>query len=508
MSYLLNSQEMKECDKNTIEYYGIPSAVLMERAALSVVEEIRRRFLSRSNRILVVCGAGNNGGDGFAIGRLLWLLGYDVKIFFPMDEAKMTSDTKAQYDIVLKYQIPVLKEMEDFSCDILVDALFGIGLSREIQGRLKDILNKINAVLAYKVAVDIPSGISTDDGTIMGTAFRADLTVTFGFAKIGQILYPGAEYCGKLLVADIGINDKSFLEAEPFGRILDQETAKALLPKRKPYSNKGSYGKVLIIAGSPKMAGAAYLSAKAAYYSGSGLVRILTAEENREILLGRLPEAIVTTYDAKQPDMEQVAGCIEWADAVLIGPGLGTDETAKQLVTYVAKKSELPVVFDADALNVLAKDMELLKTSDCKKIVTPHLGEMSRMRNMDIEKIQKQLIPVARDFAKEYGTVCILKDARTVTGQPDGRFYINATGNHGMATGGSGDVLAGLTVGLLAQGLDAEIAAPLSCYLHGAAGDLAARNNGTYSMLAGDILEQIPTAICQCITGGKNEGIQ
>lgn len=495
MSYLLNSQEMKNCDKNTIEYYGIPSAVLMERAALAVVEEIRRRFQAKNTRILVVCGAGNNGGDGFAIGRLLWLLGYEVMILFPMDEEKMTADTKAQYDTVQKYHVPVYKEMQEISCDVLVDALFGIGLTRNIEGALCDIIMGMNNASAYKVAVDIPSGISTDYGKVMGTAFLADITVTFGFAKIGQMLYPGVDYCGKIVIADIGINEKSFLNNTPSGSCLETKTAKKLLPERKNYSNKGSYGKVLVVAGSPKMAGAAYLSAKAAYYSGCGLVRILTSEENREILLGRLPEAIVTTYDAKKLDSALIAECINWADAILLGPGIGTDEIADKLAKTIIRTSEKPLVMDADALNILSKDMEMLKTSRADKIVTPHLGEMSRMIKKSIEEINENLLSVAEQFSKEYGTICMLKDARTVITLPDGHFYINTTGNHGMATGGSGDVLAGITVGFVGQGLSVENAAVLSCYLHGAAGDAAAEAKGPYSMLAGDILEQLPGVI-------------
>lgn len=495
MKELVNSREMKQYDKNTIEYYGIPSAVLMERAALSVFDEIKNRFFNLHTRILVVCGAGNNGGDGFAAARLLRLFGYPVEILFPMDVSKMTAETKAQYEAVQKYKIPKISQLKENSYDVIVDALFGIGLTRDITGSLRELIEELNEQKAYKIAVDIPSGVSTDDGRIMGAAFSADLTVTFGFAKIGQLLYPGAEYCGELQVKDIGIDRNSFLNQTPMGNYLDYEGVRELLPVRNNYSNKGSYGKVLVVAGSPRMAGAAYFSAKAACYSGCGLVRILTAEENREILLSRLPEAIITTYGADTCTADLLEECINWADAVLLGPGLGRTETSEFLVKNALKREEIPMVLDADALNILAEDMAVLGRNNSARVVTPHLGEMGRMISESVGDIQKNLLHTAAKFAEQYKVTCVLKDARTIISVPDGRFYVNITGNHGMATGGSGDVLAGLITGFLAQGLLTETAAVLACHLHGAAGDLAEKEKGACSMVASDILEQIPAAL-------------
>ncbi len=496
MEYLVNAREMKQYDTNTIEYYGIPSAVLMERAALAVYHEIKSRFQPGCGVILVVCGAGNNGGDGFAAARLLHLAGYETECMFCMDEEKMTPETRAQYQSAKRYQVPIGGGFTQDSYAVIVDALFGIGLSRPVEGKLGALLDGVNAREAFKIAVDIASGISADTGRVLGTAFRADLTVTFGFAKIGQLLYPGTEYTGELVAADIGIDRYSLLGTEPQGRYLKSGSVKRLLPERKPYSNKGTYGKALIIAGSPDMAGAAYFAAKAAYYSGCGLVRILTARENRDLLLARLPEAIVTTYDAGEPDfagiMDVPASCMEWADAVLIGPGLGTSPAAKMLVAKALQYTEKKIVFDADAINILAKNMVLLKEAQGLRAVTPHLGEMGRLLGQSVGEIQKDLIGTARRFAEEYQAVCVLKDARTVTGMPDGTFFVNTTGNCGMATGGSGDVLSGFLTGLLAQGLCLEEAAALAVYLHGAAGDRAARETGLYGMLASDILEQLP----------------
>lgn len=501
MKYVVNSQEMKQLDKNTIEYYGVPSMVLMERAALAVFEEIKTNCPDKNTKILIICGAGNNGGDGFAIARLLYLNGYSVETLFPMDISKMTTETAAQYQIVKHYGIPVHIELTSYAYDVIVDALFGIGLCREIDGKLKDIINAVNQTHALRIAADIPSGISADTGKVLGTAFLADITITFGFAKTGQLLCPGVRYCDKLIVADIGIDEYSILEQKLLGKYLTQKDISQLLPSRKIYSNKGSYGKILIIAGSKDMAGAAYLSAKAAYYSGCGLVRILTAQENREILLTRLPEAIITTYDSMQMDESLVQECINWADAILAGPGIGTKDCAKSLVKSVLEAKNIPVVFDADALNILAKEPDFMEKLGANHVITPHLGEMSRLTGKEIKAIQENLIDTAKLFAQMYACVCVLKDARTIVALPDGAWYINVSGNNGMATGGSGDVLAGLLTGLVAQKQLDELGetVALACFMHGMAGDFAKEQKSAHSMLAGDILEQIPYVI------GKSE---
>lgn len=496
MNYAVNAREMKQYDKNTIEYFGIPSCVLMERAALAVLGEIKARFCPDCGSILVLCGAGNNGGDGFALARLLSLDGYQTEIHFPMDEAGMTPDTKAQCLSARAYNIVQTKEPAERSYAVIVDALFGIGLSRPIEGRLAGLINRLNQKQAYKIAVDISSGISADSGKLLGAAFRADLTVTFGFRKAGHLLYPGAEYTGTLITADIGIDAHSFLGKEPQGRILTSACANRMLPARRPYSNKGTYGRTLVVAGSPEMAGAAYFAAKAAYYSGCGLVRILTPDVNRDILLTRLPEAILSTYDAEAEDlgrlMDQLEECMEWADAVLIGPGLGQSSAAKMLVAKVLQASDRKVVLDADALNILSKNMVLFQEAKGSYIVTPHLGEMGRMTGKSVAEIREELIETAQGFAENYGAVCVLKDARTVIGMPEGTFYINLTGNCGMATGGSGDVLAGIIAGFLAQGMDPGQAAAAAVCLHGTAGDRAAKQKGSRGMIASDLLEEIP----------------
>lgn len=502
MKYLVSSQEMKEFDKNTIEYFGVPSMVLMERAALSVFEQISRRF-SQKDSILVICGAGNNGGDGFALARLLFLAGYPVNLYLPMKMDKMTEETRCQYNSAKRYEIPITETLGKY--DIIVDALFGIGLSRPLEGRLKELIGWCNSQEAVRLAVDIPSGISADTGAVLGEAFLADITVTFGFAKIGQALYPGARYCGELFTADIGIDEKSMLKKTPGMSYMEDEDIRKYFPRRKKDSNKGTYGKVLVIAGSDQMAGAAYFSAKAAYLAGCGLVQIFTPKANRDVLLTMLPEAIVTVYDSNEPDIKLLREKTEWADVVLIGPGIGTGDSAVCLLKEVLSRKGKQVVMDADALNILAKDMDLLRESENSVIVTPHLGEMSRLTGETIPDIKESLPAHAKDFVKQYGVVCVLKDARTVIGTAEG-LYVNLSGCDGMASGGSGDVLAGLITGLLAQHISPETAAVLGTFLQGRAGEEAATEKGNASMLAGDMLEKLPCVIKRYLERSGNIG--
>lgn len=506
MPYLVSGQEMKQYDKNTIKYYGVASLVLMERAALAVFSEIERRFFKRKLKILVLCGAGNNGGDGFAVARLLHLAGHKTEIVFPMEEEKLTEDAKAQYRSALKYGIPIGPQMREEPFDVIIDALFGIGLHRAVEGDLGRMIERANRADAYKIAVDISSGVLADTGLVPGAAFRADLTVTFGFAKTGQLFYPGAEYTGELAVADIGIDENSFLGQKPLGSYGSAGELGSLLPERRARSNKGSYGKTLVVAGSKDMAGAAYFAAKAAYYSGCGLVRILTPEENREILLTKLPEAIITPYSPLDEEemRKSLKNCMQWADAVLIGPGIGTGHAAQALVSAALSYGK-KTVCDADALNLMAKDMDLCKNARAKLVVTPHLGEMSRLTGVSVARLQEDLPRASLDFAGRYKAYCVLKDARTVIGMPDGQFFVNVFGNHGMATGGSGDVLAGFLAGFLAQGMDRGRACVLAVSLHGMAGDFAAKEKGAASMLASDILEMLPQAVLAAERGGTVE---
>ncbi|MCI9150228.1 MAG: NAD(P)H-hydrate dehydratase [Lachnospiraceae bacterium] len=534
MEIITNSVEMKQCDTNTIAHYGVPSLVLMERAALGVLEEIKGRGLL-GRPALVICGLGNNGGDGLAIARLLHLSGSPVTVLIADKEEKMSAETKQQYEILARYGIAVVHELQELplasrgpgaqelpwasgrppaepsgsSFRLVVDALFGIGLGREIQGTCRQWLEYANSLNAFRLAVDIPSGINAGDGQVMGCAFLADLTVTFAYRKLGHLLYPGSRYCGEVVVKDIGITRESWLGASPSCLAYGREEL-ALLPRRPAYSNKGTFGKVLVIAGKKNMAGAAVFSAQAALASGCGLVKVFTAEENRVIVQQLIPEAILETYDPNE-DAQSVAGKLaaqlSWADAAVAGPGIGTEEPAISLVECVLRQSRIPVVLDADGLNICGERPGLLAEHSGPVIITPHLGEMARLTGLKIPKIRQRLLPAARDAARTQNVVCVLKDARTVIATPKGQCYVNTSGNHGMATAGSGDVLTGILAALLAQGMKPEEAAPLGVYLHGLSGDAAALKAGHSGMMARDILWGICSVCADAERDRTDEGL-
>lgn len=524
MKILVNSREMKECDTYTIESLKVPSMVLMERAALSVVEEIKTHRLP-CQRCLVVCGGGNNGGDGLAVARMLSQQGSHVTVCCPMGQDMATKEARQQYEILRGYGISVVEELplkESFS--LVIDAIFGIGLTREVEGQWKKVIDALNEMEGYKAAVDIPSGINGDTGQIMGCAFRADLTVTFAYAKPGLLLYPGYAYSGRVVTKDIGIDRYSWGHWRPSSFFFEESDLSLLLPKRQNYSNKGSYGRVLVVAGREKMAGAAYFSGKAAAVTGCGLVKILSVEENRTILQQLMPEAVLETFHKEELEeaLESSKGKedfkkklllnLQWADVIVVGPGLGTDSKARLIVKTLlelpgmgnacenAKTEEAavrptlwkkPVILDADALNILSEHLEWRKSYPGPVIVTPHMGEMARLTGRTIEELRDSLPACAKAFAKTHNSICVLKDARTVTAFPDGSCYINISGNNGMATGGAGDVLTGVIAGLIAQGMEPDMAAAFGVFLHGSAGDIMVKETGQYSMMASDLIEGI-----------------
>ena len=516
LKYLVRKGEMKQYDRNTMDVFGIPSVVLIERAALAAVEELERDGLQAGSRILVACGTGNNGADGLVMARLLYLKGHQVQILVIGNRTKATPENKKELEIVNNYGIPVFSA-EDFlkkvcledgggngskqvsGCDryeVLVDAIFGVGLSRRIEGVYGQLIQCLNVLPGKKLAVDIPSGIDADDGSVLGVAFRADLTVTFSYEKVGMRLFPGQDFCGRIVCRSVGIDNYSFLLGtergrEPCTAAFTPEDV-ALIPTRKPHTNKGSYGKVLVVAGSVNMAGAAIFSARAAYLSGCGLVRILTPEENRTIIQSALPEAVLTTYHSKKPEMETVVSALQWADVIVCGPGLGTGDVAHRLVQSVLKNAAVPVIMDADALNIIADETDVLRKPHTDLIVTPHLGEMARLQGVTVYYIQDHLMETAEEFARTYNLICVLKDARTITAIPYEHTYVTLSGNNGMATGGSGDVLTGVIAGLIAQGAKPELAAPLGVYVHGLAGDEAAEIHGRYSLMAQTLLDALP----------------
>lgn len=485
MKYYPTGAQMRSADYFTIEKIGIPSLVLMERAALECVRLMEEENLDFS-KVLVLCGAGNNGGDGYAIARLLYLKGVDVEIFFVGKESSRSEENQRQKNITEFYEIPEVPFLEE-RYSLIVDAIFGTGLKRNVEGNFAQVIQWANHVEAQKVSIDIPSGVNDETGAIMGTAFQADYTMAIAFEKRGTLLFPGAEKSGKILVGDIGITQHAIGMDEEYTFGYEFDDLKAYFPKRSANSHKGSYGRVLLIAGSKGMSGAAYLCAKAAYAVGAGLVQIYTHEDNRVILQQLLPEAIVTTYT--EYDEKQLNELLNWATVVGIGSGLGKSETSEQLLQYTLEKTERPCIVDADALNILAKHPEYEINTQC--VFTPHMKEMSRLTGKSVDEIIQNRVEILQSYVKMKKCICVLKDARTLVSDGNDAIYLNISGNSAMAKGGSGDVLAGMINGILAQDKDLYQAACVAVYLHGLAGDEAKLRKGAYSVLASDIIDSI-----------------
>lgn len=484
--YVLTGEEMQYADKYTIEQMKVPSCVLMERAALKVVEILEKEKIDCSDT-LIVCGSGNNGGDGLVIARLLHLKGVRVEVCYMGNRETASEENKRQYMIAENYGISIRNTLVKKEYSVIIDALLGIGLKREVSGKYREIIEQLNEMKGTKVAVDIPTGVCDTTGEIKGCAFSADLTICFAFEKVGMLLGEGRRYIGRTYVADIGISP----DALPSGQKLytyDRDDKDVPMPQRNLNGNKGTFGKVLIIAGSKGMAGAAYLNAKAAYLAGAGLVQIYTHENNRVILQQLLPEAILSTYETF--DKNRLKELFDWGDVLLVGSGLGKSDLSEKIFTYAMQYAKVPCVIDGDGLNILSEDLSLLEHKK-QVILTPHLKEMSRLLQCTIKEIQENRVEAIKDFVREYPVVCAMKDARTFVANDEEDIYINTTGNQSMAKAGAGDVLAGIAVGFLAQKMTCRGACETAVYVHGLCGDYVQKEKGSYSVLANDLLDAI-----------------
>lgn len=499
MEYLINREKMKEIDRRTIQEVGIPSLVLMERAAFSVVMALEKRY-GRQQRVLCVCGTGNNGADGVAVARILHERGQESAVYIPVESEHSTEEWKRQIEIAEYLGIPILRENVNWKeYSVLVDALFGIGLSREVRGDYQKVIKEMNDSGVSILAVDIPSGICSSSGKVLGDAVKADLTVTFGLKKTGLAYFPGAFYAGEVLVENPGF-PKEVVDKCKIGFYTYTREELRGLPKRSRDGNKGTFGKVTVIAGTKGMAGAAYFSAMAVYRMGAGLVRICTCEENRNILQTKIPEAVLSVY-TKDTVRECVREAMEWADVVAAGPGLGQSETAEEIVEcvldYAGENSKKPIVLDADGLNLFAKMEYPSEKLAGNFIFTPHLGEFSRLSHCSIAEIKENLEQKVRDYTKKYPVCLVCKDARTAVAsykkedKKEWSMYLNLSGCSGMGTGGSGDVLTGVIAGMLAMGLSRQKAAEMGVYFHGLAGEKAAAKVGEHALCASDILDGI-----------------
>lgn len=514
---ILTAAQMKACDSYTIDTLGIPSRVLMERAAHSAAcFLLARPDLFPAGPVVILCGGGNNGGDGFAMARFLTdgscghprpvvvlYTGHLTEDGMP-DVTRMSPECARQYALAQEEWITILpsggwrEAVKDAA--VVVDAVFGIGLDRPITGEMATLLTAVAESGLPVLAVDIPSGVNADTGEVMGVALPAVATVTMQALKGGLLLYPGADLCGEISVAELGIDLTP--AQKPFARLADEGLLRRVLPPRARRSHKGTYGWVVLLCGSEGMSGAAVLATRAALRSGVGLARVLTPDCNRTVLQTVAPEAIVSTYDT--PD--RAAGCAE-GDALVLGCGLGVSELSREALRSMLKVCPAdgtvpPVVLDADGINHAVKDPSLwgdLLAHHRQVIVTPHPVEMSRLCGKPVPRILAAPVEVAKEFAATWGVTVVLKDAHTVIASPEGEVFLCAAGNAGMARGGSGDALAGIIGSLLAQnhhriGADltmAEIAAA-GVYLHARAGDLAAEEIGEYGMLPSDLIERIP----------------
>lgn len=494
MQLWVNAAQMKAADQYTIQKLEVPSLELMEHAAQACVQVLEDEKVDLSH-VCVVCGLGNNGGDGFAIARILQNNRYSVETFCVGNPEHYTEETQEQMHRLqecggkITYGMP-----QEDSYSVIIDAVFGVGLSRKVEGRYRQVIEQMNRMRGTKFAVDIPSGLSATTGCILGCAFKADYTVTFQLKKIGLELSQGRTMAGRVIVPDIGISTDSICEDQEIVRTAGKDIYRKMLPDRPEDSNKGTYGRLLVIAGSKGMAGAAYLNAHAAYMTGAGLVRIYTSSDNREILQTLLPEAIITTYE--EYNKEELLSLLTWADSVCIGSGLGMSRLSEKILKTVIEYVKVPCLIDADGLNLLAENKNYLnQMAERRFVITPHMKEMSRLTGTPVEELKADRIQILKDFISRYRITCVLKDSRTLIASEEKGIRMNLTGNSAMAKAGSGDVLAGVISGWMVQGKEAEDAAELGTYIHGLSGDLAKFEKGVYSVMARDLIEYISKAL-------------
>ncbi len=507
MITLLDGAASRAVDAQTMDTLGIPSAVLMERAALGVCRcaENHRPKEKQNPTCGILCGSGNNGGDGFACARILTSAGWTVYVQAFGDADRRSPSCKLQADILAHYPVTWMGPEDVLpACDVYIDALFGTGLARAVEGRMAKVLQEMDRRAdGVKIAVDIPSGISSDNGALLGAAIHCDYTVTMQYQKPGHLLYPGASYCGQVVTEPIGLTSLEMANIPASGYALTACDLKEAL-QRDPSGNKGTFGKVLIVAGSESVCGAAILCAQAALKSGCGMVRVFTHEANRNSLMQALPEAMCDTctdgpeagfFDAKDSLMK-LSDALVWADTVVIGPGIGLTERSRTFLSAVLSFADMPVIIDADAIRLIAEGDEDLRCDTGLRVLTPHLGEMSALTKKPVPVLHETIASSAKDYAAEKQAVCVLKDSVSVISDGETCYY-EADGNDGMATAGSGDVLAGILGAIFAriygkQSNDAAFCAACGAKLHALAGRKALETCGADAMTASDLIRSLP----------------
>lgn len=491
---LVTSDQMRTLEKIAINEYGIPSIILMENAATGFCKELKRHIDLKNKKIAVICGKGNNGGDGFAIARHLENDGFSVCCItsFDVNDAKnlLTEDAYTNFATAQKMGILISDNAEDIKgYDVYIDALLGTGIKgcpREAETKLIEQINKTHAFVA---SVDIPSGAAASSGEVSGACVRADITITFCLAKIGHFLYPAKEYTGKLSVVPISVPKKIIDDFESNTQTLSDDIF-AFLPKRKNNSHKGTFGKVLAVCGSEGMSGAAMLSVSSVLKSGAGMVTAATYEDVIKNIVINTPEAMTLSLEGERYEKNLLAA-LEKNDVLLLGCGISRREKAKEITGLLATISQKPMIIDADGINNLSVNINILNKKKAPLILTPHTVEFSRMTGISPEEIEKNRLSLAKDFAKKYDVILVLKGADTIIAAPSGKVWISTIANSGLATAGSGDVLSGIIAGFLAQGAVPHIAAICGVYTHSLAGKYARDELGERSMSATDIVSNI-----------------
>jgi ADP-dependent NAD(P)H-hydrate dehydratase / NAD(P)H-hydrate epimerase len=511
---VVSHKEMNEIDRRCIMEIGIPGMVLMENAALRVVEEIEKDLHGvRGKRIVLFAGKGNNGGDAFAAARHLFNKGAQAGVILVTAKGEIRGDALMNLEILEKMGLEltfpsdaaaVIKDLSGLAdVDLIVDGIFGTGFRGEMEGIAREAVERINQSKKRVLSIDIPSGVEAGTGQTASPSVRAHKTVTFGLPKTGLLIHPGCEHVGELVIADIGIPPHIVEGMDIRLHKIERSDAIKLLPSRPCNSNKGDFGRVLVISGSVGMTGAGCLSAEAALRTGAGLVYLGVPAILSSIYDTALAESITlpledggTGYlvkDCMSALMKQLERC----NVVAAGPGLSSGGDIPEIVAGMIENAKRPLILDADALNAVAADISILGKKNCDIVITPHPGEMARIMGISIQDVQNNRIKVAREFAAQWKVIVVLKGARTIVALPDGTAYINTTGNPGMATGGTGDVLTGIIAGLAGQGLQLAEAAVAGVYIHGRAGDEAAAEKGMHGLIAGDLVRQLPYTIRQ-----------
>jgi hydroxyethylthiazole kinase-like uncharacterized protein yjeF len=509
---ILTSKQMKEIDRKAIEEIGILGPILMENAGLRIFNKIMEKFPEPGReKIVIIAGRGNNGGDGFAVARHLFNRGAKPEVLLLASKNEVKGDAAVNLNIAENIGIKIdevisqrdlnIQKGKILLASLVVDAIFGTGLTKPAEGFYAQVIELINRSKAYKVAVDIPSGLSSDTFQVIGPCVKADLTVTLAAAKIAHVFPPAEDFVGELEVADISVPSFLFEDESLKLELVEKETVQPYFKKRKRDAHKGTYGHLFILSGSLGKTGAAVMAGKAALKMGAGLVTVGTprsclpvvARSMVELMTEALPETSEKTLSSEA--LNEILNLLKGKDALMIGPGISTHPSTAELVLSLLPKVNVPMVIDADALNILASKPEIIKSLRKPAVLTPHPGEFARLLNISTKEVVEKKLELVPQFAAEYGVYLVLKSYRTLTATPDGKVYVNPTGNPGMATAGSGDVLSGMIASMIIQEKNLLEAVLAAVYIHGLSGDLGVEKFGEKPLVAGDIIRYLPKGI-------------